>query len=121
MVNARYTKNPVGAHYGLGNWLLQRTTALVMAVYTLLAGGYVLVRAPASYADWKALFGAGFFRLATMLFLVALLYHAWIGMRDILIDYLHGTGLRFATQFAVAVVLVFYLIWAAAILWGMPS
>jgi len=120
-VNARYTKNPVGAHYDLGNWLLQRTTALVMAVYTLLAGGYVLVRAPASYADWKALFGAGFFRLATMLFLVALLYHAWIGMRDILIDYLHGTGLRFAAQFVVAVVLVFYLIWAAAILWGVPA
>ena len=117
-MNARYTKNPVGAHYGLGNWLLQRTTALVMAVYTLLAGGYVLVRAPASYADWKALFGAGFFRLATMLFLVALLYHAWIGVRDILIDYVKPMGVRLALQFIVATVLVFYFIWAAALFWG---
>ena len=117
MVKA-YAKNPVGAHYGLGDWLLQRLTAVVMALYTLFALGFVLVRAPASYADWKTMFSAGFFRLFTMLFLVALLYHAWVGMRDILMDYIHATGLRLALQSAVAVVLLLYLLWSASILWS---
>jgi succinate dehydrogenase / fumarate reductase membrane anchor subunit len=118
MVTGHYTKEPVGAHYGVGNWLVQRFTALVMAVYTVLAVTYLFWSAPASYADWKALFAGGFFRLATMLFLAALIWHAWIGMRDILLDYLHPYGLRLFAQAAAAVVLAFYLIWSISILWG---
>jgi succinate dehydrogenase / fumarate reductase membrane anchor subunit len=118
MVKATYTKEPVGAHYGVGNWLVQRFTALVMAIYTIGAVAYVCVRAPASYADWRSLFAGGFFRLATMLFLAALVWHAWIGMRDILIDYVHPFGLRVLTQAGAAIVLVFYVIWSVSILWG---
>lgn len=113
-----YTKNPVGAHYGTSGFLLQRFTAVVMALYTLGVLACVLVDAPHSYAEWKALFGGTFMRLATMLFFAALLYHAWIGMRDIFMDYVKPMGLRLALEFAVAVVLVLYLIWAASILWG---
>jgi succinate dehydrogenase / fumarate reductase membrane anchor subunit len=120
MVRHGYAKNPVGAHYGTGNWLVQRFSALVMAVYTVIAVPYVLWRSPASYAEWKALFSGGFFRLATMLALAALIWHAWIGMRDILIDYAHHYALRLATQAAVAIVLAFYLIWAFSIFWGAP-
>jgi succinate dehydrogenase / fumarate reductase membrane anchor subunit len=118
MVRHGYEKNPVGAHYGVGNWLVQRFSAVVMALYTILAAPYLLWRAPASHAQWKALFAGGFFRLATLLAIVALLWHAWIGMRDIFIDYLHGFALRLGAQAVVAVVLVFYLIWSVSILWG---
>ena len=114
----RYAKTPVGAHYGLGDWLLQRLTAVVMALYTVLALAYVVWCTPHTRADWKAMLSGGFFRLFTMLFIVALLYHAWVGMRDILMDYLHATGVRLAMQSAVALVLAFYLIWSASILWG---
>ena len=57
-------------------------------------------------------------RLATLLFFVALLYHAWVGLRDILMDYLHATSIRLGAQVLVALALAFYLVWAAAILWG---
>lgn len=120
MVRGAYTKEPVGAHYGVGNWLVQRCTAVVMAMYTVGALVYVWWKAPASHADWQAIFAGGFFRLATMLFLVSLIWHAWIGMRDILIDYVHPFGLRVLTQAAVAIVLVFYVIWSVSILWGAP-
>ncbi len=113
-----YTKEPVGAHYGLGGWLIQRFSAVVMAIYTVLAVPYLLWSRADNYAAWKALFAGPFFRLATLLFLVALLYHAWVGMRDILIDYLHGAGLRLAASVVVAVVLIFYLLWSVSILWG---
>jgi succinate dehydrogenase / fumarate reductase membrane anchor subunit len=117
MVKA-YTKNPVGAHYGLGDWLLQRLTALAMALYTIVFLGCLLMSPPSSYADWKAIFSGTFFRLATMLAIAALLYHAWVGMRDILMDYLRATSVRLTAEVAVGVALLFYLIWSASILWG---
>jgi len=114
----RYSKTPVGAHYGLGDWLLQRLTAVVMAVYTVGFLACLATHAPSTYGDWKAIFSGTFARLATMLFFAALLYHAWIGMRDILMDYIRATGLRLALQVAVGLALLFYLIWSASILWS---
>lgn len=113
-----YAKNPVGAHYGLGDWLLQRLTAAVMAGYTLFVFACLVAGRPSSYSDLKVLIGDGFIRIFTMLFFVALLYHAWVGMRDILMDYVKATGLRLALQAAVGLALVVYLIWSASILFG---
>jgi succinate dehydrogenase / fumarate reductase membrane anchor subunit len=113
-----YTKNPVGAHYGLGDWLLQRLTAVVMALYTVGLAICLLWHAPANHSEWKALFSRTFVQLTTMLFFAALLYHAWIGMRDILMDYVRPTGIRLTLQSVVVVVLLLYLIWVAKILWG---
>ncbi len=111
-------KLPVGAHYGLTAWLMQRLTAVVMVAYTLLIAGIVLWCPPAGYADWKGLFSGTFVRLATMLFFLALLYHAWVGVRDIIMDYIKPTGLRLALQALVGTALVFYLVWSVSILWG---
>jgi succinate dehydrogenase / fumarate reductase membrane anchor subunit len=113
-----YSKIPVGAHYGLGAWLMQRLTAVVMAGYTVLMLALVLWCPPASYADWKAMFSGSFVRLATMLFFLALLYHAWVGVRDIIMDYVKPTGLRLALQTLAGTALVFYLVWSVSILWG---
>jgi succinate dehydrogenase / fumarate reductase membrane anchor subunit len=116
----RYAKTPVGAHYGLGDWLLQRLTAVVMAAYTVIFAACLLMGPPSSYADWKALFSGTFFRLATTMFVAALLYHAWVGMRDILMDYLHATSVRLTAEVIVGLALFFYLVWSASILWVKP-
>ena len=113
-----YRKNPVGAHYGLGDWLLQRFTALAMAVYTVVFLAAVAVDRPQGFEAWRHLFTGPFMRIATMLFFAALVYHAWVGMRDILMDYLHATSIRLGAQVLVVLVLAFYLAWAASILWG---
>jgi succinate dehydrogenase / fumarate reductase, membrane anchor subunit len=111
-------KVPVGAHYGLSAWLLQRLTAVVMAAYTVFLVALLLACPPASWADWKAVFSGTFARLATMTFFLALLYHAWVGVRDIVMDYVKPTGLRLALQSLVGTALVFYLVWSVSILWG---
>ena len=113
-----YAKHPVGAHYGLAAWLLQRLTAVVMAAYTVFLLALLLWYPPASHADWKSLFSGAFVRLATMLFFLALLYHAWVGVRDIIMDYVKPTGLRLGLQALVGTALVFYLVWSVSILWG---
>jgi succinate dehydrogenase / fumarate reductase membrane anchor subunit len=113
-----YTKHPVGAHYGLSAWLLQRLTALVMAAYTVFLLALVLWCPPASHADWRGLLSGAFVRPVTMLFFLALLYHAWVGMRDIIMDYVKPTGVRLALQLLVGTALVFCLVWSVSILWG---
>ena len=114
----RYTKNPVGAHYGVRDWLLQRLTAVVMAGYTIFVILAMLLHRPLNYPAWKSVFSEMWFQVGTMLFFASLLYHAWVGMRDILMDYIKPTGIRLTLQFGVAFVLLFYLVWTAAILWG---
>ena len=114
----KYAKIPVGAHYGTGDWLLQRLTAIVMAVYTVALVACFAWQPPRSYAELKSLFAGGFLRLATMVFVAALAYHAWVGMRDILMDYVKPAGLRLVIYIGVALVLLLYLVWAASILWG---
>jgi succinate dehydrogenase / fumarate reductase membrane anchor subunit len=107
----------VGAHYGLTGWLAQRVTAVVMALYTLLIVAVFLFARPVDFASWKALFGYGWMRIATLLFFVSLFAHAWIGVRDILMDYIKPTGLRLALEVLVILALVSYGAWAAQILW----
>ena len=114
----RSTKTPVGAHYGLGDWLMQRLTAVVMAGYTIFVLVMFLMRPPATHAAWRALFEQTWFEIGTMIFVAALVYHAWVGMRDILMDYLRATSLRLLAECAVGFLLFFYLVWAAVILWG---
>ena len=111
-------RQAVGAHYGLMDWLIQRLTAVVMAVYTLLALGIALWTGGIDYASWTRLFAHGGFRLASFLFMVALLYHAWIGVRDILMDYVKHVGVRLLLETVSVVVLVAYLGWTIRLLWG---
>jgi succinate dehydrogenase / fumarate reductase membrane anchor subunit len=107
----------VGAHYGLRGWLVQRVSALVMAVYVLVFGAAVVATRPIDHAAWKQLFSPGWMRIATLLFCVSLLLHAWVGMRDILMDYVKPTGLRLALEVIVVLALVGYAGWAFEILW----
>jgi succinate dehydrogenase / fumarate reductase membrane anchor subunit len=107
----------VGAHYGTGSWLAQRITAAIMAVCTLLAIAVVVPKLPFTYESWKALFAQGWMRVATLLFAVSLAWHAWVGVRDILMDYAKHDGLRLALQVLTILLLAGYVSWAIEILW----
>jgi len=106
----------VGAHYGLKDWLAQRVTALVMIAYTVIFL-VALGRGTVSYASWKTLFAQEWMRFATFLFVASVLIHAWIGVRNIWMDYIKHTGLRLALQVATILWLVGCAGWAMQILW----
>jgi succinate dehydrogenase / fumarate reductase membrane anchor subunit len=107
-----------GAHYGLRDWLVQRVSAVVMVVYFLLLAAVLLISPPHDHAAWKALFSEQWLRIASFLFFVSLCWHAWIGMRNILMDYVHATGARLMLQILVILSLLFYAVWSADILWS---
>lgn len=106
-----------GAHYGLRDWLAQRITAVVMAVYALIVAVVLLSGQPISYAVWRDLFAQGWMRVATLVFAASLAWHAWVGMRDIFMDYVKPTGLRLALEVLTVVLLAAYLGWTVQILW----
>jgi succinate dehydrogenase / fumarate reductase membrane anchor subunit len=116
-VEAVVNRLATGAHYGLRDWLAQRITAVIMAVYSVIAVTVVLSGRPINYAVWRDLFAHGWMRVATLLFAVCLAWHAWVGMRNILMDYVKPDGLRLSLQVAVLLVLASYLGWSIQILW----
>ena len=107
----------VGAHYGTRDWLAQRVTAAIMALYIVVVASMMASRAPYTYEAWKALFAQGGMRVATLLFAVSLAWHAWVGVRDILMDYAKHDGLRLALQVLTLLLLAAYLGWTIQILW----
>jgi succinate dehydrogenase / fumarate reductase membrane anchor subunit len=110
-----------GSHRGLDMWLLQRASAIYMALFLPVFLLYVLIAGPLDFVVWHGLFKPMVIKAASLLFVAAMLAHAWIGLREIFIDYLHCTGctlLRLALYFAFAVFYLACLVWTVDILWS---
>ena len=112
----------VGAHYGVKDWILQRITAVILVVYTLVLGIGALVTPEFTYENWVRLFNFEVLsfplgKLLAMLAFLSLAYHAWIGVRDIWMDYVKPAGLRLALQVLTVLWLVGSVVYAAQILW----
>ncbi len=111
-------KSAGGSHTGTGTWLLQRATAVALALALPGLMIYFLAALPADFAGWQALFAPLWLRVLILLTMAALAFHAWVGMRDILMDYVHPTGVRLALLLVVIVTLAGSLAWLGAILFG---
>ena len=107
----------VGAHYGLRDWLAQRITAAIMAVYSVILVFILLSGTPVTYDGWRDLFSHGWMRVATLLFAFSLAWHAWVGVRDIIMDYVKLDGLRLALEVLVLLLIALYFGWTVQILW----
>ncbi|MDR2924781.1 MAG: succinate dehydrogenase, hydrophobic membrane anchor protein [Azoarcus sp.] len=109
----------VGAHYGIKDWLVQRATAIYMALFTLVFAAYALFcpEFAFNYEAWSGLFSSACVKFFVFLFIVSLIYHVWIGMRDIWMDYVKHAGVRLALHLVVLFLLVGYAGWAVRILW----
>ena len=109
----------VVAHYGWRDWLLQRMTAVVMLIYTIFFIAVLVSLGSLDYERWRALWNLGVMRYATLFFVASALLHAWVGVRNIFMDYIKDTGLRLVLYGVVILALLGYGIWTWQILWGM--
>lgn len=107
----------VGAHYGVGGFLAQRLTAVVLGAYSLFLFLVLLFKRDLSYDGWAGLFVPLWMKVITLMAIFALLYHAWIGVKDIWMDYVKPTGVRLALQTGTALWLIFCAVWSVQILW----
>ena len=109
----------VGAHYGTRDWLAQRVTAALMALFTvLLLAQVVFSSGPIGYDQWAGIFSAQWMKVLTFTVIIALIYHVWVGMRDIWMDYITSrVWLRLSLEVATIVWLVACAGWAIQVLW----
>lgn len=114
----------VGAHYGTLDFIAQRVTAVIMAIYTLVIVFGILFTSELNYESWRHLFtfhvGAlPVGQLLATLFFLALSWHAWIGVRDIWMDYVKPAGLRLLLQTLTLLWLIASIVYFAKILWSL--
>lgn len=108
----------VGAHFGLRDWLVQRVTAVLMLVFTLLLLAQVLFTAgPIGYDKWAGIFAQQWMKVLTFVVIVSLAWHAWVGMRDVWMDYIKPVGTRLFAHVVTIVWLVGCAGWAVQVLW----
>ena len=107
-----------GAHFGLRDWLAQRITAAIMALFTLVLLVQVLFsKGPIGYTSWAGIFSAQWMKALTFAVFLALTYHVWVGMRDIWMDYVKPAGIRLVLHVFTMVWLLSCLGWAVQVLW----
>ena len=101
---------------GMRAWLLQRLSSVYMAAFIVVVLVWYAVTDTFSFTAWRELLGQPVIAVAVVLFFCSLLIHAWIGMRDVLIDYVPIMGLRLVILLGIAVFLIAMGIWVAFIL-----
>jgi succinate dehydrogenase / fumarate reductase membrane anchor subunit len=107
----------VGAHFGVGNFLLQRLTALILVVFFGILGVRLLLAGTIDYVAWATIFVPLWMKVLTLVALLALLYHAWVGVKDIWMDYVKPMWVRLALQTLTALWLLACAVWSVQILW----
>ena len=110
---------------GLYDWVIQRVSAVVLAAYTIFLVGFIVCTPDFGYEQWRELYSHLWMRVFSLIALVSMAAHAWIGLWAVLTDYLttrllgvKGTVLRVLAQMVLGVVTVTYTVWGIEILWG---
>jgi succinate dehydrogenase / fumarate reductase membrane anchor subunit len=110
---------------GLSDWLIARVSAYVMTAYLIFIVGYLMLTPDLNYTQWAALNSSLPMRMFSLLTILSIAAHAWIGMWCVLTDYItvrligpKATALRIIFQLGMIAMTLLYVIWAIDILWG---
>ncbi len=101
---------------GFRAWVFQRISAVFLAIYTLFLFGLFLFYPPTSYLEWKGLVANPAFNISLLFCTFFLLFHAWVGVRDIIIDYIHPLMIRVIALTVMALVLIGSGLWTVKFL-----
>ena len=119
-VNYGYKRLTTGAHYGGRDWIAQRVTAALIVLFTLvLLLSVLFTSGPISYDTWAGIFAPQWMKFLTLVTVVALAWHAWIGVRDIWMDYVKPAGIRLLLQVLTVLWLVGSIVYFAKVLWSL--
>ncbi|WP_106477313.1 succinate dehydrogenase, hydrophobic membrane anchor protein [Phytohalomonas tamaricis] len=103
---------------GVSDWLIQRVTAIVLALYTVFIVAYMLFHPELDYATWSALFQRTWMRIFTLLAFLSIAAHAWSGLWIISTDYIKHAYARLGVQTFIIVALFVFVVWGVQVLWG---
>ena len=101
---------------GIRPWITQRVSALLLAIILFAFTLNMMISAPESFQDWQDIMGGRIWHTVIIAFWIALFIHAWIGIRDVIMDYIHPDGLRFIVLTVFAVFFISMTIWMLKIM-----
>ncbi|AHG21619.1 succinate dehydrogenase [Chania multitudinisentens RB-25] len=103
---------------GVHDWLLLRASAIVITLYVLYLLGFIITAPSMTYEVWRGFFAISTTKVFTLLTLLSILVHAWVGMWQVLTDYIKPLALRLVLQLAIVVTLLVYLLYGTIVVWG---
>jgi succinate dehydrogenase membrane anchor subunit len=110
---------------GLHDWLLQRVTAVLMAVYFIFVAGWLICQGGVDYLAWKAFMGSACMQIANTLVFFSIAIHAWAGLWIVTTDYITrmqfgdaATRVRLLIQLVIAGLTLVYVLWGLLMIWG---
>jgi succinate dehydrogenase / fumarate reductase membrane anchor subunit len=108
------------ASSGLRAWVVQRVSAVYLALCFIALAIALVAHRPLSFETWHGWFAHAAINVFAALFFVALVAHAWIGMRDVILDYVRNAAARFAALALIGLLLLAMLLWSLRVLWSLP-
>lgn len=102
---------------GARDWIMQRLSAVILAVYSVVILGFFLV-GDVNYEAWRDFMLSLPMKLFSLVAILSLVAHAWVGMWTVLTDYVKSSGLRLIIQSLVIIAVLVYLFWGVMIFWG---
>ena len=102
--------------HGLRDWLLQRLTAIYLGGFLVYLLVHFLLQPQHSFQQWHDWVTHPVMIVATALFIVAVLVHGWVGMRDVVLDYVHAISLRLTILSLIGLTLISCGLWALRVL-----
>jgi len=106
------------SHQGLRDWVIQRISALIIGIYTLALAYFFFAHPQFGYTQWHSLFSTTWMKVATLVVVISLLCHAWVGIWTVLTDYVKPAALRFILDVSIYLTLLACFIWASLIVWS---
>jgi len=102
---------------GLRAWLVQRVSAVYMLLFIVYVLVHFMIDRPQSYLAWRGWMTGSGARIAAAVFFAALMAHAWVGLRDVIIDYVHPIAARVGALALLGLGLTATGAWVIQILW----
>lgn len=102
---------------GLSDWLVQRVSAVVIGAYFIFIMAYFLCHPEMNYQQWSDLFAGMFMKISTLLVVLSICAHAWVGLWTVFTDYIKCACLRVTLEVSLIILLLAYVIWSISILW----
>ncbi|CUU23347.1 succinate dehydrogenase, hydrophobic membrane anchor protein [Duffyella gerundensis] len=103
---------------GIHDWLLLRASAILITLYIVYILGFILMADTLTYDIWRGFFASSFTKVFTLLTLLSILVHGWIGMWQVLTDYVKSLSVRLIGQLVIVVVLLAYALYGTVVVWG---
>ena len=110
---------------GTSDWIVQRVSAVILAVYFVVIVGWLLMSGEVTYDAWHDFMTCTAMRIFSVLALLSLAAHSWVGLWTVTTDYMttrqmgaSANFLRLIVQISMALVIFVYVVWGVMILWG---